>query len=331
MSKVYEALRQEQQDAENLGIRCSRGRAKDAVNPEPLNPELQLADEVLQALATTGAEKSSFGVELNPRVEPNPNVVPAPSVTPNGFRRLKVAYRESSRLVFQTDPDGLAAEQFRFLRRALEQKFPKGGVLLITSSAPKDGKTLTAVNLSACLADSGRPTLLLEADIRQPAVCRLLGAENGGPGIEEALAGVVYPDRVVHFVEQLSLYVAMVKEPPTDPSRLVSGKGIQKVIEWARGHFGWVVIDSPPVLPAADVAQLVTLADAVLLVVRAQSTPRDLAMRAFELLGSHLSGVILNEATIESNPYYRYLSDYRQRNAPSRRQNVPAECDTKAG
>jgi len=314
MSKVYEALRQKQQESDGRQIQPGQGTAPDGIRRPHVEPELNLAEDVLRALVTADEDAPQFGIELDPEFAPSPAVAaPEPAVSPNGFRRLKLAYRESACLVFQTDPHGLAAEQFRFLRRTLEQKFPKGGVLLITSPAPKDGKTLTAVNLSACLADSGHSTLLLELDIRQPSVHRLLGTKTDGPGIEDALAGNADPDRIVHFVESLSLHMAMVGEPPDDPSRLIRGKGIQKLVAWARAHFMWVVIDSPPVLPAADVTQLVPLADAVLLVVRAQSTPRDLTTKAIELLGTHLSGVILNEATIETNPYYRYLADYRQK------------------
>lgn len=332
MSRVYEALRQKQQEDSTLRGQPHPVGMTDSGGYAALNPELEVADEVLLAALTTHPEEPQSSAEFTPQVEPSSDI-PASrrAVSPNAFRRLKLAYRETSRLVFQTSPDGLAAEQFRFLRRTLEQKFPNPAVLLITSPAPRDGKTLTAVNLCACLADSGRSTLLIEADIRQPSIRRLLGGKSNGPWIEDALAGTVDPAQVVHFVEQLSLYVAIVKEPPADPSRLVSGKGIQHLLAWARTHFDWVVIDSPPVLPAADVTQLAPLADAVLLVVRAQSTPRDLATRAVELLGTHLSGVILNEATIESSPYYRYLADYRQKDIASRRHDVPSESDSKAG
>ena len=319
MSKVYEALRRKQHesgDEEAPGSGAFRESTLISTSPES---EMELTEEVLQVLGTADEEDAHahFQVEAAPEFEFSSPVSPAPAISPNSYRRLRLEYRESSRLVFQTDPDGQAAEQFRFLRRTLEQKFPKGGVVLITSPAPKDGKTLSAVNLAACLADSRRSTVLLEADIRQPSIQKLLGVRIEEPGIEDALTGVANPEKIVHFIEQLSLHVAMVKEPPLDPFRLVSGKGFQQLLAWARRHFTWVVIDSPPVLPAADVAQLVTLADSVLLVIRAQSTPRDLATRAFELLGKHLSGVILNEATIESNPYYRYLSDYRQKRVSS--------------
>jgi len=318
MSKVYEALRQKQQESQAGQVRGKDTSSECTLTCTAFLSDMELAPEVRQVLDTVEEENAQCKVKATPDIESVPSIgIPAPAISPNGFRRLKVPYRESSRLVFQTDPHGLAAEQFRFLRRTLEQKFPHGGTVLITSPAPKDGKTLTAANLSACLADSGRPTLLLEADIRQPSIQRLLGAKIEEPGIEAVLAGTAEPGSVIHFVEPFSVHVAMVKAPPDDPSHLVSGKGLQQVLVWARSQFAWVVIDSPPVLPAADVTQLVTLADAVLLVIRAQSTPRDLATRAIELLGNHLSGVILNEATIESNPYYRYLADYRQKRASS--------------
>ena len=331
MSKVYEALRQKEHEAS--ASTSSTIRFTPAENlPEGLeavlfDPELGVADPILRAALVAAEEERVVPHQtLPPTCRPAPVPTSEPQVSVDGFRRLRVAYRENSRLVFQTDPHGLAAEQFRFLRRTLEQKFPNGGALLITSPAPKDGKTLTTLNLCACLADSGRSTLLVEGDIRQPSVHKLLGGTNIAPGIEAALAGAVAPSDAVHLVEELSFYVAMVANPPAEPSRLISGTGPRQFLEWARGQFDWVVIDCPPVLPAADVTQLMPLADAVLAVVRTHSTPRELAVRAFELLGNRLFGVVLNGATIESNPYYRYLSDYRQKNvAPGQREGASEE------
>ena len=329
MSRVYEALRVKQQEAGDPHAGPAAVGTEDA-DPASLHTDLGTAEEILAAMGT--GEEPRVPTDFAPPINAPSSVPPAGrTASPNGFQRLKLVYREASRLVFQTDPDGLAAEQFRFLRRTLEHKFPNGAVLLITSPAPKDGKTFTALNLSTCLAESGRSTLMLEADIRQPAARRVLGIKQAGSGIEETLAGTSAPDKVVYFVEALSLHLAMVAEPPADPSRLIGGEGMRKLLAWARTHFCWVVIDSPPVLPAADVAELIPLANAVLLVVRAESTPRDLATRAFELLGSHLSGVILNEGTIQSNPYYRYLADYRQKKSPLRRAESASEDERSAG
>jgi len=66
------------------------------------------------------------------------------------------------------------------------------------------------------------------------------------------------------------------------------------------------------VLPAADVADLLPIVDGVLVVVRAEVTPKELSKRTFEILGKHVCGVIFNNATVGSNPYYRYLSGYYQ-------------------
>ena len=219
----------------------------------------------------------------------------------NGFRRLILPHQDESRLVFRADPHGLAAEQFRLLRRTLRQEFDTGALLMITSPGVGDGKTLTSLNLSTCLAESGDPTLFVEVDVRRPTAGRVLGCAMEAPGIEDAFAGRVEPSQVVNFIGELSLHAAIVTKIPKDPSHPINGAGMNRFrfLAWAREHFRWVVLDAAPVFPTVDVAELLPLADAVLLVIRAQSTPRELSRRAFETLGKRLHGVIFNAATID--------------------------------
>jgi capsular exopolysaccharide synthesis family protein len=228
----------------------------------------------------------------------------------NGFRHLTLLAKEESRLVFPTEPNGFAAEQFRLLRRTLYKEFESGAVLLITSPAMGDGKTLTSVNLAACLAEIGQPTLLVEADIRRPGICRVMSGSVEPPGVEDVLARKVEPPRAIHGIKELNLYAAVCAKIPDDPARLIGGPGVKRLLTWARENFLWVVLDAPPVLPAADVPELLPLVDAALLVVRAQNTPRELAKQAIEILGKHLRGVIFNEVTVDSNPHYRYINNY---------------------
>jgi capsular exopolysaccharide synthesis family protein len=183
---------------------------------------------------------------------------------------------------------------------------------MITSPGEGDGKTLTSLNLSACLASSGDATLLVEADIRRPTARNIWGSALEPPGIEDAWAGKVEPRQTIHLIEELSLHAALVARVPDNPSHLVSASGVKQFLAWARENFRWVVIDAPPVLPAADVAELLPLADAALLVIRAQSTPRELTRRALEMLGTRLHGVIFNAATVDSNPYYGYIGQHYQ-------------------
>jgi len=228
----------------------------------------------------------------------------------NGYRHLTLLANEEARLVFQTAPNGLAAEQFRLLRRTLTREYESGAVLLITSPAMGDGKTLTSVNLASCLAESGQPTLLVEADIRRPTMRKILSAGVEPPGVEDVLARNVEPRRAVHGIKELNLYAAMVTRIPDNPAQLISGPGVKDFLAWARENFLWVVLDAPPTLPAADVSELLPFVDAALLVIRAQSTPRELAKQAVEILGRHLRGVVFNEVTVNSNPHYRYLNNY---------------------
>jgi len=267
--------------------------------------------EVLSATAVTTEEPPVPSPEPPSEVVPSTTFVPSEAAeSANGFRHLTLPYREESRLVFHTDPHGLAAEQFRLLRRTLSQEFTNGAVLMITSPGVGDGKTLTCLNLCACLADSGDSTLLVEADIRRPTARKTLGCPIEPPGFEDVLQGKVEPAQAIHWIEDLSFHAAMVAKTPSDPSHLVNGEEMKQFLSWARERFRWVVLDTGPVLPSADVSDLLPLAEVVLLVIRAQSTPRELSKRALEMLGKRLHGVILNEATIDSNPYYRYLSNY---------------------
>jgi capsular exopolysaccharide synthesis family protein len=230
----------------------------------------------------------------------------------NGFRHYCPIIREESRLVFHTDPSGLTAEQFRMLRRTIKEDASTGAVLMVTSPGMGDGKTFTSLNLCTCLADSGDPTLLIEMDLRRPTVRTVLGWTSQSPGLEEALAGRVQPKDVVDLVEKLSFHTATVAKVPHDPSHLVHGITTKRFLGWARENFRWVVLDAPPVLPAADVSELQPSTDGVLLVIRAQSTPRELSRRAIEAIGKHLYGVIFNEVTVDFSPYYGQIKQYHR-------------------
>jgi Mrp family chromosome partitioning ATPase len=239
----------------------------------------------------------------------------------NGYRHLTLSANEESRLVFQIEPNGLAAEQFRLLRRTLAREFESGAVLLITSPAMGDGKTLTSINLASCLAESGQPTLLIEADIRRPSLRRILGSAVEPPGVEDVLARNVEPRRAVHGIKELNLYAAIVTRIPYNSAQLIGGPGVKQLLAWARENFLWIVLDAPPTLPTADVSELLPFADAAVLVVRAQSTPLELAKQSVEILGKHLRGVIFNDVTADSNPHYRYLNNY----------HLPQTSDSKTG
>jgi Mrp family chromosome partitioning ATPase len=240
-----------------------------------------------------------------------PAGAPARVSTPsNDFRHSTLLPFAESRLVFKTDADGFAAEQFRLLRQTVRREFPEGAVVLITSPAMGDGKTLSAINLCSGLAETGDSTLLVEADIRRPTIRGMLTDAVAAPGLEDALEGKVEPGQAVCWIEEIKLHAAVIRKISERPCQLITGA--KHFLSWAREHFLWVVLDAAPVLPVADVCELLPLVDVVLLVVRAQTTPRELSKRAIELLGNRLRGAIFNEVTVNSDPHYRYLRNYTQ-------------------
>jgi protein-tyrosine kinase len=280
-------------DSDRSKSECSSPTQKDGAS-----------SEFLSVVDVASAEPPQLSQELTPG-----SLGPARRAeSSNGFRRAPLIMREESRFVFQTDPNGFAAEQFRLLRRRLKQEFATGALLLITSPGTGDGKTFTSVNLGSGLSHSGSATLLVEMDIRRPKFADLLGYGIEPPGLEDALAGKVEPHKAICWIKELNLHTAMVAKTPRNPHDLICGT--KHFLEWARKNFAWVVLDTPPVLPSADVSELLPLADAAVLVVRAQITPRELSKRAIEILGKHLRGVIFNEVTVDSNPDYRYLGEY---------------------
>ncbi len=245
-----------------------------------------------------------------PPVEQNQRVPEEaiPLASPNGFRRVDAKFDPNSRVVFRAGRNEVAIEQYRFLRRNLTEQFPRGAILLVTSPTSQEGKTLNAINLAWCLAENTSPTLLLEADFRQPSVARVLGY-TPLYGIESAMLGEVEPKSTVAVLgKDLPLHVATVSKPQSDPTRVLKSTATKNYLVWARSNFTWVVLDCPPVIPVADVAELAPLGDAVLLVVRARATPPSLVEKAFHILGDRVRGVILNEAPLCQDMYYHYLT-----------------------
>jgi Mrp family chromosome partitioning ATPase len=238
--------------------------------------------------------------------ESKPATAPADEV----FGSLQPNMRSDCRAVFHSDPQGIAAEQYRLLRRRLVAQFPLGAALLITSPAPGDGKTSNAINLAWCLAENKRPTLLLEVDLRRPSMAALLGC-CPVRGVEAALSGEAEPEEVVgKLLRAFPLYAALVSNGHKSPAGLFSEAAVKRFLGWAKKQFDWVIMDAPPALPMADVSELRVHADATLLVVRERRTPRELIAKALEALGDHVRGVILNEASASFDPYYRYYGEY---------------------
>jgi hypothetical protein len=108
------------------------------------------------------------------------------------------------------------------------------------------------------------------------------------------------------------LFALTVEDPLVDPVPVLNSQGYADLVAWGREHFDWVLIDSPPAALVPDANMLAQLADGVILVVWASSTPRDAVERAIATVGhDRLLGVVLNRVTAATEqPYLAYYGAY---------------------
>jgi capsular exopolysaccharide synthesis family protein len=190
-------------------------------------------------------------------------------------------------------------EQYRRLAAALHQAQRTNSfkVAMVASAVAGEGKTLTAANLAMTLSESyRRNVLLIDADLRRPSLHSVFQVESV-PGL---LDGLVSSDRPQLPLHRLSprLTVLPAGTPTSDPIGALTSERMRRLIEEAREVFDWVILDTPPVGLLTDAALLTSMADGVVLVVKAESTSYDMVNRAIDLIGrDRVMGVVLNRAT----------------------------------
>lgn len=216
------------------------------------------------------------------------------------------------------DSRSVYAESFRRARVQLNAMgaFPEEGcgVLMCASGVPREGKTLTSVNLAIACAQAGRRTLLIDADMRSPRIHRVFGLERR-PGLTEVLAEQRTEISDVWLSTPIeNLVVLPAGGGRENPGELLARDDrFQRLITALRGQFDRVVIDSPPVAAVSDGSLMAPSADAVLLVVSGQTSSRGAALRAraeLTRVGREPIGLLFNQQSQDEAGYYYYYSRY---------------------
>jgi len=243
--------------------------------------------------------------------------LPAVGVIPNIPQRGKKDDAKTS-IVSWTDPESVAAEQFRVLALKVQQQCEatQSKVVLITSSAGGEGKSVTAINLAVALAAiADGPVLLVDGDMRKPSINEYIDVA--------ATAAKSFYNLLVRSDEALEKYVQTVKGlnvitgniPTANPVAALASNKARAVFDRLRKNYAFIVIDAPPMLPIADSHILNGLADKVLFVVRARQTPRELLRHALEgFEGSNLLGAVLNDVDYQRSRY-AYAYEYYKKAA----------------
>ena len=190
-----------------------------------------------------------------------------------------------------------AAEQFRTLRSRLYQLRSSQSLrtILVTSALPAEGKTFVTNNLAqAIVHQPDRRVLIIDADLRCARLHVPLGAPVG-PGLSDYLRGQADEMAIIQHGQEGNLCFIPGGNEVTNPSELLSNGRLRKLLDQVTPVFDWVILDSPPCVPVADASILAALCDGILLVVRAASTPANIAQKACqELKGRNVVGVVLN-------------------------------------
>jgi len=223
----------------------------------------------------------------------------SPSVTPQPGERLVCHLAADAHLVTRSPNHEVGREKFLILRHRLSQirRARQLKTLLVTSSIPQEGKTLVAVNLAATLALNSSRVLLIDADLRESSVHRILGLPALS-GLAECLEGRTGLTTAVRRLDHLGISYIPAGRPTTSPVNLFQSRIMRDVLDEVASNFDWVIVDSPPLNPVADSHCLASVTDAVLLVARSGITPRPALLEALVALrGIFVAGMVFNAVT----------------------------------
>ena len=218
------------------------------------------------------------------------------------------------RIVSATDRHSYLAEQYKVIRTNLYSLSPQAPfkTIVMTSSQPQEGKSVTSANLSYTLSlDAEKKVVLIDADFRRPTLHKLLGIPRK-PGFTDILNGKASLGEFTKKPNVENLYVIPSGTLMPSPSEFLSSVKMKGLIEELKAKFDYVIFDTPPVINVTDSCILGSICDCVLLVARVGVTPKNMIEEAFTMLKhaqAKPKACILTDNTIPI--YYYYMSRYK--------------------
>ncbi|MGH9631615.1 MAG: CpsD/CapB family tyrosine-protein kinase [Bryobacteraceae bacterium] len=360
MSRVHDALRRAEQSAQTAppappatpteppkkNSLSETATAVLSTRLEEKNPVAEArrppVEETSRAVETSTAVEESPVIEQSPVVEPSTVIeqrrTPASPVPDLLSRIREIPFRPSAdaHLMNLNQPHEAPAEEFRTLRTRLNhlQSLQPIHTVVVTSPSPAEGKSFAAVNLA--LAESqleGNRTLLIDCDFRRPIVHDLFQFERT-PGMTDYLQGNVPLEDALRRVENTNLYVMPAGEPVINPLELLNLREVKMLLDELPNYFNWVILDSPPLLFAADANLLSTLCHGTMLVVRIGSTTIYSVTRAMQsLCENNVLGIVVNGARrgeLYSKYTYYHSYYYTKPSEKTEEEDAPVEAEPRA-
>jgi protein-tyrosine kinase len=282
------------------------------------------------ARQSLGSDGRSTAATLTPGLEHGPNMAGLLE------RVEEIPFRTAtdSLLIDVTRPHEAPMEEFRTLRTRLNHMKSLQPIhsIVVTSPSPAEGKSLSAANLALAQAHlEGNLTLLADFDFRRPIIHTMFGIDRS-PGITDYLLGRVPLEKAIRKIAGTNLYIMPAGEAVINPLELLNLREVKLMLDRLPSVFNWIILDSPPLLFAADASLLSTLCHGTLLVVRIGHTTIDSVTRAMQsLCNNNVVGIVVNAARRGelSSKYTYYHSYYTPKDDEERRglEDAKAEAD----
>lgn len=217
-------------------------------------------------------------------------------------------------LISLVNSKSMGAEAFRTLRTNIQYSSLDEEVksLVITSSAPYEGKSTVISNLAISMSQAGKKVLLIDCDFRKPTIHKKFGLPNTN-GLTNIIIGENKIEDCLKGTEVKNLYILTCGAIPPNPSELLGSKAMKKYIEEFKEIFDIVLIDAPPVLAVTDAQLLSVNVDGTILVTSYGKTEKKAVIKSKEMIeavGGKILGVVLNMVPAKGNEYGKYYGYY---------------------
>ena len=198
-------------------------------------------------------------------------------------------------------------EMYRTLRTNLEFTGVENRVISITSCAPDDGKSTVSFQLACALAESGKSTIYVDADMRRSVFAQRYNIDTEMKGLSHFLSGKIDTSDVIYVTNKERLYVLPTGVFPSNPTELLGNARMDALITALKKVFDYVIIDTPPLGSVIDAAVVSKFCDASMLVLASNTTSRAEAKKVIAQLKTanpNFLGVVLNKVDMKGSGYY---------------------------
>jgi capsular exopolysaccharide synthesis family protein len=285
--------------------------------------------ESLTGLSVIGIIPKLFRDHLKPlemkKLPPSGEEATGTAIARSERRRRRKYQQQIEELVRRKltnlDPRSPIVESYRSIRSNIRYASTNGDLksLLITSSVPGEGKSLTISNLAITFAKSGTKSVLVDCDLHRPRLHHMFGVDKS-PGISELLTDQIEGNSMEEKIERAlvktevdNLYILPSGKLPPNPGDLLASENTAKIISFLRSEFEFVLIDAPPLGPVSDISALADKVDSTVLLIRAGRTKKPIISHSKDKLDAlevKVVGAIMNEIDPRNRRYSDYYYNY---------------------